>query len=245
ARAFDWDVWRDCQETFDDIAIPWGVTTLEPGAFAHILETIVFLPDTVVHFSDENLLYERQWSCYYCSYNAAVKEPLNCDYRRTDEEFDIWYTPYGISEDDLDNWISRNGKLYYLHKDDVEWKWSGICHKMATGWQKIDGFFYFFDETGALQHASLPAGEYDLAGMKLHVDEEGAVSVSGWQQNRIDCFYYDKGELVQDSWQEIDGSRFYFDEAGVLQQADLPAGNYTFGEASFTVDEEGRVTPSP
>ena len=42
-------------------------------------------------------------------------------------------------------------------------------------------------------------------------------------------------------WQTIDGSRFYFDESGALQQADLPAGNYTFGEVSFTVDQDGKV----
>jgi len=42
-------------------------------------------------------------------------------------------------------------------------------------------------------------------------------------------------------WREIDGVRYYFDETGMLAEAELPEGRYQYGEAGFCVDQDGRV----
>ena len=161
---------RECSG--ETLVIPWGVTTLEPEAFAHIQMVTVLLPDTVVHFSDENVFYERQWSNYLCSYYTAARKSLHCDARPLVENPELWYEAYGISEEDLDNWICRNGRLYYLFRTEL---YSGTYHKMATGPQTIDGVSYLFDESGALQQADLPAGNYTFGEVSFTVDQDGKV----------------------------------------------------------------------
>lgn len=42
-------------------------------------------------------------------------------------------------------WLDWDGKRYYLHADS-----DGMMGHMYTGWQLINGVWYYFDEDGAL-----------------------------------------------------------------------------------------------
>lgn len=75
-------------------------------------------------------------------------------------------------------WIKQNGNYYYY-----------VSRKKVTGWRKIKGSTYYFDENGVRQ--------------------------KGWLNWNGNTYYLKKG-VMQTGWTKIGGKKYYFDANGIM-----------------------------
>lgn len=79
----------------------------------------------------------------------------------------------------------------------------------ATGWSKIDGKQYYFDDKG-----NLKAGLQTIGGSKYYIRSKSGKAVNQWQQVNKKWYYFDKNGKAVSGWKNLtkDGKKgwFYF-----------------------------------
>lgn len=99
---------------------------------------------------------------------------------------------------------------------------------MATGWQKIDGSWYYFNASGAMQ-----TGWINLGGTWYYLSGSGAM-VTGWQKIDGSWYYLDGSGAMYANWWCGD---YYLGSSGaMLTNALTPDGYY--------VGSDGRWIPA-
>ena len=96
-------------------------------------------------------------------------------------------------------------------KDGKSWWYDHGDGTYATSWEKIDGEWYFFDESGWLRSGWLQRGK---RWYYLNPNHDGTFGrmVTGWL--KVDGkWYYAGNEGILSGWQEVGGEWYRFDEA--------------------------------
>ena len=81
----------------------------------------------------------------------------------------------------------------------------------ASGWQKIDGNWYYFDEEG-----TRIVGKKEINGATYYFNQEGVMK-TGWVKDKGTWYYLDKDGVMLTGLQEIDGTRYYLNASGAMQ----------------------------
>ena len=101
----------------------------------------------------------------------------------------------------------------------------------ASGWQKIDGNWYYFDEEG-----TRIVGKKEINGATYYFNQEGVMQTgwifteghwnyfassgamkTGWVKDKGTWYYLDKDGVMLTGLQEIDGTRYYLNASGAMQ----------------------------
>ncbi len=125
---------------------------------------------------------------------------VTADHTYTDKyDFDCNVCGY-IREIVLRNgWVlESDGWQYY--KDDV----------LQTGWLRVNGFWYFLDESGVMQ-----TGWLNLGGTWYYLNE-GGVMVTGWLNLGGTWYYLNEGGAMATGWLNLGGTWYYLNEGGAM-----------------------------
>lgn len=122
-----------------------------------------------------------------------------------------------------DDWVTFHGAVRYYR---------GM--EMLTGWQFLDGYWRYFDDTGALYREEAPLL---LDGVEYRVNSEGILRVDGggWvslngEKRYLDGtemrtglqhiggnrYLFDSNGVMLTGWQTVEGKTFYFDQSGAM-----------------------------
>lgn len=103
------------------------------------------------------------------------------------------------------DWVYDDGKWYYLNYNEY----------MYTGWNKVSGYRYCFDETGALQ----TGWNYDEEEEEWHYFNEDGTMQKGWMYDDRSWYWFNnRGEMADNGYKSVDGVRYYFLENGQMAQ---------------------------
>ena len=115
-------------------------------------------------------------------------------------------------------WVSENGHTSYY--DD-----QGLA---LTGWQNIEGKWFYFDHAGQLQTGWLELGEG-----RCYLNEQGN-PITGWQTLEGKTYLLREKGFVTTGWQNTDRGRRYFHEDGTMA-----TGRLELEEGTYFLDETG------
>ena len=124
-----------------------------------------------------------------------------------------WYYVEDTNGTLAEGWRTINGVTYYF------WPYDGhLCFDdggHSSGMAYIDGQYYHFDETGALQ--------------------------TGWiyDWRLMGTYYADENGVLQTGWQTIDGNRYYFNTSTDLSPYMYRGGIYEIDGVDYEFDENG------
>ena len=123
-------------------------------------------------------------------------------------------------------WVSQPGWQSYTYiekffgKQEKDWVYLNSDGSLVTGWNKINGTWYYFDEENS---CSMNTGPNDINGVLYYFSESGAwVSQTGWQsflhsyyftgESRKEWVYVSPDGRLATGWRQIGSSQYYFDE---------------------------------
>ena len=108
-------------------------------------------------------------------------------------------------------------KLSKEHSEKDSWesvgniyRYRGKDGKIITGWQQIDGSWYYFKDNG-----DMATGVANINGVKYCFDEDG-VMLTGWQQIAGKWYYLGDDGIAKSGSQSIDGKQYYFGDDGAM-----------------------------
>ena len=109
--------------------------------------------------------------------------------------------------------LASNGVCITDKKDQHEWSKSkdgwlyvGKTSGKSIGWQKIDGWWYYFDKkTGIMK-----TGLNKIGDNLCYMDANGKMVSSSWVEVKGTNYYFDKDGKAVDGWQTIDKNTYYF-----------------------------------
>ena len=162
---------------------------------------------TILHYPDQYDYYVKDPGVY--TVTATID---GCKGIITDQ-FVVKVKPGWVKDDKGWKYIEENGKParnkwideYYnpfYVKDDGY---------MATGWQKIDNAWYYFDADGIMQR-----GWRTIGNSRYHFSMDGIMQ-TGWQKVNNKWYYLSAGGAMQTGWQKIGNVWYYFNSDGVMQ----------------------------
>ena len=97
-------------------------------------------------------------------------------------------------------WIDEYYNQFYVKDDGY----------MATGWQKIDNAWYYFDTDGIMQR-----GWRTIGNARYHFSMDGIMQ-TGWQKVNNKWYYLSAGGAMQTGWQKINNKWYYFRQGGAM-----------------------------
>ena len=101
--------------------------------------------------------------------------------------------------------------LFYRNKPVSEFVFEYVSEKeVKTGWQKIDGKWYYMDENGEAK-----TDWQQVDGKWYYMDKNGVMQ-TGWQQVDGKWYYMDKNGVMQTGWQKVDGKWYYMNGSGAM-----------------------------
>ena len=128
----------------------------------------------------------------------------------------------------ITGWQKINGSWYYFDN----------ASKLAvTGWRHIDGQWYYFDPINANAWINWQT----INGNLYHFDPTNANALTGWQKDGNDWYYCDPTNTwAVNGLQKINGNIFYFDNHKMVtnQTLTLPAQNGVTG-GTYHFDQNG------
>ena len=98
-------------------------------------------------------------------------------------------------------WMYSNGRWWYKHEDGTY---------TTNGWEKINGVWYRFDNSGWMQTGWVKDGSW------YYLDGSGAMK-TGWLKDNGSWYYLDGSGAMKTGWLKDNGSWYYLDGSGVMQ----------------------------
>ena len=196
---------------FNELVIPWGVTTLEPFSiminspvtvtnFDEALVPKVILPDTIV--TDGDVFFSRAplIHFYYSKNNKVVANSLN---GLTRELFDF---KYGVMLDSVaayypeaaaikTGWQEENGKKFYYNANGQK----------VSGWQKIGAAWYWFAADGGMGQNIWVKDQ----GKWYYLKADGVMATNQWVADQGNYWVNGSGIMVSNNWIQVKGSWYY------------------------------------
>ena len=124
------------------------------------------------------------------------------------------------------------------------WHYARSSGKLASGWLKIKGTWYYFSEN---MERNMVSGRICLIhGDEYFFDESGALKTNGWIQKRrylsdnywvTDWYYAAASGALYTEWHEINGKWYYFDPTDSGRM--LSGGVYSIGSRSYSFAASG------
>ena len=116
------------------------------------------------------------------------------------------FSPYAydqIKDDIADGYeaVSKDGNYVIQKKGEVK----------LTGWQKIDGKWYYYNSNGAKT-----TGWQKVSGKWYYMNEDGIMQ-TGWQKINGKWYYMNGSGAMQTGWQKIGGKWYYMNGSGAMQ----------------------------
>ena len=116
-----------------------------------------------------------------------------------------------------EGWQKESYEVTYWDSEDnpypvtrTRWFYCDANGVVQTGWKKISGKWYYFDEDGYMAEG----GVYEIDGKKYLFLDNGVWSgTPGWNKWTHSEFYIEEGELISYSWD----CWFYCDNKGIVQ----------------------------
>ena len=119
----------------------------------------------------------------------------------------------------LTGWQKLDGTWYYLNPS------NGI---MMTGWQAINGKWYYMNGSGEMQ-----TGWQAINGRWYYLDGSGAM-LTGWQRLGGQWYYLDPSGAMLTGWQAINGKYYYLGTNGAMYYNTwTPDGKYVDGSGAW------------
>ena len=97
-------------------------------------------------------------------------------------------------------WQKVEGKWYYLDENGEK----------QTDWQKVDGKWYYLDKDGVMQ-----TGWQKINGKWYYMNASGAM-LTGWQKIGGKWYYMNTSGAMQTGWQKISGKWYYMNTSGAM-----------------------------
>ena len=112
-------------------------------------------------------------------------------------------------------WQEIDGSWYYLDE-------TGTA---VTGWQKIDGGWYYFSDAGIMQT------EWQKISKKWYYLGADGVMRTGWVKSGNSWYYMKSSGVMATDWQQIDGAWYYLGTDGAMRAGWQQVGGswYYFG----------------
>ncbi len=173
----------------------------------------------------------------------------------------------------MDIWALIDGKLYCFDQygkmqsntwiecerdydfagDRTNWRYVGSDGAAYTGWNKVNGNWYYFYEGMYFYGEHISEGRldklgficygdcYDVDDYLYHFDDNGHYISNTWYQNEDGDWYYseDDGRCYHSQWLNYRGAWYYFDNGGVMV-TDVKD-YYLYGK-QYTFDANGKCT---
>ncbi|HAT4104431.1 TPA: cell wall-binding protein [Clostridium perfringens] len=98
-------------------------------------------------------------------------------------------------------WQEIEGNWYYFNSNG----------NMKTGWEEINGYWYYFNNDGIMQ-----TGWQEIGGKWYYFRPDGNMRV-GWEQINGYWYYFGSDGSMQTGWQEIGGIWYYFRPDGNMK----------------------------
>ncbi|AOY53019.1 M14 family zinc carboxypeptidase [Clostridium perfringens] len=98
-------------------------------------------------------------------------------------------------------WQEIEGNWYYFNSNG----------NMKTGWEEINGYWYYFNNDGIMQ-----TGWQELGGKWYYFRPNGNMRV-GWEQINGYWYYFGSDGSMQTGWQEVGGIWYYFRPDGNMK----------------------------
>ena len=113
-------------------------------------------------------------------------------------------------------WNGKTQKAVW-RKDAIGWWYKDGGWYPKSRWLKIDGDWYYFDETGYMVTDQYVDGWWVGADGRYDPDHKSGT----WIRTRDGVQYESDGQIVRDQWMNIDGYDYYFDESGYMKTNEL------------------------
>ena len=220
--------------TLSRVVIPWGVTTIEDGAFSGIqgsTESYVVLPNTITSMTEKSLPGKtRGTGCLFIyqkgnqlvdnilkgksdSYQTLMANPVNSLAE---------YYPDQTVTPAQNGWV-KEGSVWYYYKNGVKqvdwqfvdnvWYYLGTDGVMQTGWITYNGSTYYLRPWGGM----MANGWYLINGKWYYFQSWGGIAKSRWIYGLDKKWYYVGADGVMlTNTRTPDG--FYVDANGVWMQ---------------------------
>ena len=191
-------------------------------------KTVVYeLPDDQKIFWDINDLRWEDGQLEITKYHASTME------------YETIQQPFEEETPVADGWFEDlDGRKYFKNQ------------KALTGWQSLDGNFYFFNETGVMQ-----TGWVTIDGKEYYFNYEGEM-LKGLQDIQMKTYLFDNNGVKLTGWQQWEGQKYYLGTDGVMYMEQWVDGTYYMrydgtmatdwewtGEKMEYFDENGRYVP--
>ena len=109
-------------------------------------------------------------------------------------------TQSGSNSNISGSWIQSNGRWWYKHADG--------SYK-TNGWEKINGVWYRFDNSGWMQTGWVKDGSW------YYLDGSGAMK-TGWLKDNGNWYYLDSSGAMKTGWFTVSGKWYYAYSSGAL-----------------------------
>ncbi|WP_034450183.1 hypothetical protein [Butyrivibrio sp. AE2032] len=192
------------------------------------------------HYARSNgTLYVKDWltsggkTYYFNREGRMVCDAVNYNIDGKYYSFDssgACLNPDGTSET-VSGWYKE-----YISEDNYAWYYYGEDGTLYTGWNKIGGKWYYFEESGrmcARTKKSIDGG--------LYYFKKNGEMVTGWYKHKeTDDEYWvyagSNGKLYVDRWLNSGGKWYYFTKWGMMIS---DAENYTIDGIDYSFDSNG------
>jgi lactocepin len=119
------------------------------------------------------------------------------------------YTDTQESVGAVTGWQKIDGKWYYYDENS----------EAVTGWNKIDGKWYYFNDEGVMQ-----TGWRQIDGKWYYFDGSGAMATK-WRQINGKWYHFEDSGAMTTMWRQLGGNWYYFGTSGAMHTGWLKSGN--------------------
>ena len=110
-------------------------------------------------------------------------------------------TQSGSNSNISGSWIQSNGRWWYKHADGSY---------TTNDWEKINGVWYRFDNSGWMQTGWVKDGSW------YYLDGSGAMK-TGWLKDNGNWYYLDGSGTMKTGWVKDNGSWYYLQDSGAMK----------------------------
>lgn len=122
------------------------------------------------------------------------------------------------------------------------WSYTENGTAVQSGWKKIGGYWYCFDENGVMR-----TGWYTDGTGSYYLRENGAMVENGWAQWKGSWYYLGSGGAMAHGWVKSGGNWYFMDQSGVMQTGprQIEGVNYYFDQSGKMTAEGAGVIAIP